>query len=117
LIFSSIISYSSWHEDRIAEIEEVSFFKAALRRAFYACVYCMQLRFQRTYVGSNQGNYFENATAFSKRMRKTTVATKLKSDILHLTIDNNLCKEGLSSENTQRHTHSHALSPTHTHTL
>ncbi len=25
--------------------------KAALRRAFYACVYCMQLRFQRSYLG------------------------------------------------------------------
>jgi len=29
-------------------------------------------------VGSNQGNYFENATACSKRMRKTTVATQLQ---------------------------------------
>jgi len=29
-------------------------------------------------VGSNQGNYFENATACSKRMLKTTVATQLK---------------------------------------
>jgi len=28
-------------------------------------------------VGSNQGNYFENATACSKRMLKTTVATQL----------------------------------------
>jgi len=27
------------------------FIMAALRRAFYACVYCMQLRFQRKYVG------------------------------------------------------------------
>ncbi len=25
--------------------------KAALRRAFYACVYCMHLRFQRNYLG------------------------------------------------------------------
>jgi len=30
-----------------------------------------------TLVGSNQGNYFENATECSKRMRKTTVATQL----------------------------------------
>jgi len=29
-------------------------------------------------VGSNQGNYFENATACSKRTLKTTVATQLK---------------------------------------
>ncbi len=28
-------------------------------------------------VGSNQGNYFENATACSKRTLKTTVATQL----------------------------------------
>ncbi len=30
-----------------------------------------------TLVGSNQGNYFENATACSKRKLKTTVATQL----------------------------------------
>jgi len=31
-----------------------------------------------TLVDSNQGNYFENATACSKRTLKTTVATQLK---------------------------------------
>jgi len=31
-----------------------------------------------TLIGSNKGNYFENATACSKRMRKTLVATQLK---------------------------------------
>jgi hypothetical protein len=30
-----------------------------------------------TLIGSNQGNYFENATTYSKRMRKTLVATQL----------------------------------------
>jgi len=30
-----------------------------------------------TLVGSNQGNYFENANACSKRMRKTLVTTQL----------------------------------------
>ncbi len=30
-----------------------------------------------TLVGSNQGNYFENATAYSKGTLKTTVATQL----------------------------------------
>jgi len=30
-----------------------------------------------TLVGANQGNYFENATACSKRTLKTTVATQL----------------------------------------
>jgi hypothetical protein len=29
-------------------------------------------------IGSNQGNYFENATACSKRTLETTVATQLK---------------------------------------
>jgi len=28
-------------------------------------------------IGSNQGNFFENATACSKRTLKTTVATQL----------------------------------------
>jgi len=32
-------------------------------------------------VGSNQGNYFENATACSKRMLKTTVATQLNGQV------------------------------------
>jgi len=36
-----------------------------------------------TLVGLNQGNFFENATACSKRMRKTTVATQLKKHFCH----------------------------------
>jgi len=48
--------------------------KAALRRAFYACGSVFKVI---TLVGSNQGNYFENVTSCSKRMRKTTVATQL----------------------------------------
>jgi len=32
-----------------------------------------------TLVGSNQGNYFENATACSIRTLKTTVATQLRA--------------------------------------
>jgi hypothetical protein len=32
-----------------------------------------------TLVGSNQGNYFENATTCSKRMLKTRVATQLNA--------------------------------------
>jgi len=35
-----------------------------------------------TLVDSNQGNYFENATACSKRMRKTLVATQLYLNLL-----------------------------------
>jgi len=41
--------------------------------AFFACGSVFK---EITLVGSNQGNYFENATACSKRMRKTTVATQ-----------------------------------------
>jgi hypothetical protein len=44
--------------------------KAELRQLFSACVY----------VGwFNQGKYFENATACSKRMLKMRVATQLKA--------------------------------------
>jgi len=34
-------------------------YKAALRRAFYACVYCMWLRFQRNYVGWLKPSLYE----------------------------------------------------------
>ena len=44
--------------------------------AFTACVCVFK---EITLVGSNQGNYFENATACSKRTLKTTVATQLYS--------------------------------------
>ncbi len=44
------------------------------RHAFTACGCVFK---EITLVGSNQGNYFENATACSKRMLKTTVATQL----------------------------------------
>ncbi len=44
--------------------------------AFTAC--CCVFK-ELMLVGSNQGNYFENATACSKRTLKTTVATELKS--------------------------------------
>jgi hypothetical protein len=49
--------------------------KAALGRAFTACV---RVSKEISLVGSNQGNYFENTTACSKRTLKTTVATQLK---------------------------------------
>ncbi len=42
--------------------------------AFTACGSVLKLI---TLVGLNQGNYLENATACSKRMRKTLVATQL----------------------------------------
>jgi len=58
-----------------------------LRRAFYACVYCSGCIFKEiTLVGSNQGNYFEIATACSKRTLKTTVATQLKLNILFVSL-------------------------------
>ncbi len=43
--------------------------------AFSAC--CCVFK-EITLVGSNQGNFFEDATACSKRKLKTTVATQLK---------------------------------------
>jgi len=65
--------------------QEGIYFEAALRPTFYACVYCMQLQFQRNclfkeiaFVSSNKGNYLENATACSKHMLKTRVTTQLK---------------------------------------
>ncbi len=51
--------------------------KAALRQSFYACVYCMKLRFQSDWFETNQRNYFENTTTCSKGMRKTLVTTLL----------------------------------------
>ncbi len=54
------------------------FCKAELQQSFSTCVYCTRLRFQSYYTGfRNQGNYFENANACSKRTLKTTVATQL----------------------------------------
>jgi len=44
------------------------------QRAFTACSCVFKVI---TLVGSNQGNYFENATACSKRTLKTTVVTQL----------------------------------------
>ncbi len=42
--------------------------------AFTACVCVFK---EISLVGSNQGNYFENENACSKRTLKTTVATQL----------------------------------------
>jgi hypothetical protein len=39
-----------------------------------------------TLVDPNQDNYFENATACSKRMRKTLVASQLKGLQIFLTV-------------------------------
>jgi hypothetical protein len=41
----------------------------------------MRLLKEITLVDPNQGNYFENATACSKRMRKTLVATQLNRKV------------------------------------
>ncbi len=74
------------------EVTEIDWFqnvsKAALRHAFSACVYCVfkviTLVVSNQVVVSNQGNYFENATACSKRTLKTTVATQLKNQVANL---------------------------------
>jgi len=54
--------------------------KAVFQHAFSACVYCCSCVFKKiTFVGSNQGYYFENVTACGKHVLKTRVATHLKS--------------------------------------
>ncbi len=53
-------------------------------RAFTACGCVFK---EITLVGSNQGNFFENATACSKHTLKTTVATQLKLAMLYGTLD------------------------------
>jgi len=52
--------------------------------AFTACVCVFK---EITLVGSNQGNFFENATACSKRTLKTTVATQLKFEKFKIVIE------------------------------
>ncbi len=49
-----------------------------------------------TLVGSNQGTYFVNVSACSKRTLKTTVATELYLQGLHVTVDNN-CRDFLAN--------------------
>ncbi len=46
-------------------------------RFTHAFTACSSVFNEITLVGSNQGNYFENATACIKRTLKTTVATQL----------------------------------------
>jgi len=50
-------------------------------RFTYALTACVCVFKVITLVGSNQRNYFENATTFSKRTLKTTVATQLRQHI------------------------------------
>ncbi len=47
-------------------------------RFTHAFTACGSVFKEITLVGSNQGNFFENATACSKRTLKTTVETQLK---------------------------------------
>ncbi len=76
--------------------------KAELRQSLSACVYCMRLYFQSNFLclAQNQRNYFENATACSKRTLKTTVATQLYFNyetILLILIPINSCLQCLPS--------------------
>jgi len=60
------------------EQEQVTTFKLRCDERFtYAFTACGCVFKEIMLVGSNKGNYFENATACSKRMRKTTVAMQL----------------------------------------
>ncbi len=53
-------------------------------RFTHAFTECERVFKEFTLVGTNQGNYFENATACSKRTLKTTVATQFKSYLNNL---------------------------------
>jgi len=65
--------------------QDVAEFKAALRQSFSALFTACSCVFKViTLIGSNQGNFFENATTCSKRMRKTLVATQLKELVLKM---------------------------------
>jgi len=65
-----------------------AFFKLScncrFQRAITACICVFKII---TFVGSNQRNYFENATACNNRMLKTTVATQLYFKYKDLQID------------------------------
>jgi len=68
-------------EDDILTVKQVlSEFKLScdsrFQRAFTACSCVFKVI---TLIGSNQGNFFENATTCSKRMLKTRVTTQLKT--------------------------------------
>jgi len=66
----------------LIEVKLVPFFGNCIKlrcdsrfqRAFTACTCVFKVI---TLIGSNQGDYFENATACSKRTLKKTVATRL----------------------------------------
>ncbi len=67
--------------DQCCEIDTRTFIKAELRLSFSTCVYCYLCVFKEiTLVGSNQRNYFENATACRKHTLKTAVATELDEE-------------------------------------
>jgi len=51
-------------------------FNTRFQRAFTACSCVFK---EITFVGSNQGNYFENVTECGKHVLRTRVATQLKS--------------------------------------
>ncbi len=59
-------------------LDNVTFKLRCDERFTHAFTACCCVYKEITLVGSNQGNYFENATACSKRTLKTTVATQLQ---------------------------------------
>ncbi len=77
---------ANWPLESLTQEPQMSFcltsFKLScnchFQRAFTACSCVFK---EITLIGSNQGNYFENATACSKRTLKTTVATQLYSQM------------------------------------
>jgi len=90
--FCSNASYNRWLRmkfldmlqlDFLSWVNKMLFHKASLwlrcdERFTHAFTACNCVFKENTLVVSNQGNYFENATACRKRTLKTTVATQLK---------------------------------------
>ena len=79
---------ASVRPEKIVGLVLIGKFKGSLPHAFSTCVYCMLLRFQRNYFGSNRRNYFENTNAFSKHISYNKILKTLQCvrdlDMLYL---------------------------------
>ncbi len=80
-----------YHEDKLYHNGGLNLKMRCDERFTHAFSACGCVFKEITLVCSKQGNYFENATAFSKRMLKTTVATQLKCQKSYNT-NKNVCR-------------------------
>jgi hypothetical protein len=75
-MFKLYYGFSLTRKGNLIKVRSVH--KAACDERFtHAFTACERVFKEITLVGSHQGNYFEYATACSKRILKTTVATQL----------------------------------------